>query len=284
MPARLQSNSYGKGEVRITRLFRRPDATIDVCQMTVDITLHGDFADSYIAGDNTRIIATDSMRNTVYVLARRHEFATPEDFAHLLVDHFLATYAHVSGVEIAVEAQPYARLTVDGAPHPHAFQGGGTARHTCHIGRQRNGPTIIHQGIDGLLVLKATASEFANFISDEYRTLPDSHDRIFSTVVKAAWQFNDRPPDYRATRAAATGAILDTFAKHYSLAVQQTLYAMGEAVLDAVPAAARITLTLPNKHHLPFNLAPFKLDNPNLVFHPIDEPYGLIEGTIERTA
>lgn len=282
MPVRLQANCYGKGEVRVTRLFRHADGVIDVCQMTVNVRLHGDFAASYHTGDNTRVIATDSMRNTVYVLARRHEFASPEDFAHLLVDHFLATYAHVSRAEVSLDEQPYTRLTIDGAPHPHAFVGGGSARHTAHVVRNRDGSATIQQGVDGLLVLKATASEFANFVSDEYRTLPDSHDRIFSTVVKADWEFTQRPADYRAARTAAHEALLKTFATHYSLAVQQTLYAMGEAVLAAVPGAARVTLVLPNKHHLPFNLAPFKLDNPNLVFHPIDEPYGLIEGTIER--
>lgn len=282
MPVRLQANCYGKGDVRLTRLFRHANGVIDVCQMSVNVRLHGDFEAAYLDGDNKKVIATDSMRNTVYVLARRHEFASPEDFAHLLVDHFLATYAHVSRAEVRLAEVPYARMTVDGAPHPHAFVGGSSTRHTAHIARDRGADPAITQGVDGLLVLKATASEFADFVSDEYRTLPDSHDRIFSTVVKADWVMSRRPTDYRAARAAAHDALLKTFATHYSLGVQQTEFVMGEAVLAAVPEAARVTLVLPNKHHLPFNLAPFKLDNPNLVFHPVDEPYGLIEATVER--
>lgn len=282
MPARLQANCYGKGDVRLTRLFRHANGVIDVCQMSVSVRLQGDFEAAYLDGDNRKVIATDSMRNTVYVLARRHEFASPEDFGHLLVDHFLATYAHVSRAEARLAEVPYARMTVDGAPHPHAFVGGSSTRHTAHIARDRGADPSITQGVDGLLVLKATASEFADFVSDEYRTLPDSHDRIFSTVVKADWAMARRPASYRAARMAAHDALLKTFATHHSLGVQQTEYVMGEAVLDAVPEATRVTLVLPNKHHLPFNLAPFKLDNPNLVFHPIDEPYGLIEATVER--
>lgn len=284
MGFRLVDNCYGKGDVRLTRLFRRPGGVFDVMQMSVQVRLAGDFEASYTVGDNTQVIATDSMKNTVYVLARRHEFASPEDFGHILVEHFLKTYPHVSRAEVHLGALPYQRLTVDGVPHPHAFVGSGPVRQTFSIVLPRGGaPTTLQQGIDGLLLFKATASEFTDFVTDEYRTLPDSRERIFSTVVKGTWSFASRPADYNGARDAVQGALIKVFAEHYSLAVQQTLQAMGEAALAACPSASTITLVLPNKHHLPVNLAPFGLDNPHMVFQPIDEPYGLIEGTIGRT-
>lgn len=282
MAGNLSQNSYGKSDVRVTRLFRREGARFDVCQMSVNVRLRGDFAASYLEGDNSKVVATDSIRNTVYVLARRHDFETPEDFGHLVAEHFVSTYSHVSSAEVSISAQQYQRLDDAGSPHPFAFVGGGSERSTFSILQDRNGAVRFTQGISGLLVLKATDSEFVGYVRDEYTTLPEMQERIFSTVITAGWSLSKRPASYATARSSVRGAILGVFMKQHSRAVQETLLQMGRAALDACPEAAEISLSLPNKHHLPMDLSPFGLDNPHMVFQPVDEPYGLIEGTVSR--
>jgi urate oxidase len=66
------------------------------------------------------------------------------------------------------------------------------------------------------------------------------------------------------------------------MSVQHTLFDMGRAALDAAPEIARVTLTMPNLHHLLADLSPFGQENPNHIFVPIDEPHGYIEAAIER--
>lgn len=282
MAGDLSQNSYGKSDVRVTRLFRRDAGRFDVCQMSVSVRLRGDFAASYLEGDNSKVVATDSIRNTIYVLARRHDFQTPEDFGHLVAEHFLSTYAHVQSAEVQVTAQQYERLSNGGTPHPFAFVGGGSERATFSILLDRGGVVKSTQGIAGLLVLKATDSEFVGYVRDEYTTLPEMQERIFSTVITAGWNLSKRPASYASSRAAVREAILGVFMNQHSRAVQETLLQMGRKALDACPEAAEISLALPNKHHLPMDLSPFGLDNPHMVFQPVDEPYGLIEGTVSR--
>ena len=137
-------------------------------------------------------------------------------------------------------------------------------------------------GIDDLLVLRTTGSGWEGFVRDEHTTLPETDDRILATIVAARWEYGAQAGD-DATWRAVRDTLLDAFGDHYSPSVQFTLNEMGEAVLERHPAVQRIHLSLPNRHHLLYDLARFGLDNPNVIFHATTEPYGLIEGTIERT-
>ena len=132
------------------------------------------------------------------------------------------------------------------------------------------------------LVLKTTASGFAGFPRCELTTLPETDDRIFSTVISATWDFSAEPASYSAVRERIMTAMLKVFADNFSPSVQVTLYQMAEAALAAAPEIARIHLALPNKHYLLVNLAPFGRSNANEVFTPTDEPHGQIEATVER--
>lgn len=255
----------------------------DLLEFSVSIQLEGDFAASYLLGDNRNVIATDSMKNTVYVLAKENTFDSPETFALLLSRHFPATYPQVRSASVSMEQMRWDRIRFDGKPHPHAFTSGGGERRTAGatVTAKEPGPNLTG-GIAGLQVLKTTHSEFTGFVADRYRTQKDASDRIFATAIDAEWKYTAGAADFNACFDAARSEMLRVFAAHHSLAVQQTLLAMGEAILSACPTIESVELKMPNQHRIPFNLQPFGLENNNEIFVPTDEPYGLITGAVTR--
>lgn len=283
MPNTLAHNAYGKSNVRLTKVTRHPDGRHDLLEVSVDVELHGAFDASYTRGDNSAVVATDTMKNTVYALAKQHTFASIEQFGQLLASHFVANNKHVARATVSLSETPFQRIAVDGKPHPHAFAGGGSERRTATVVVTRESTTI-SSGVDGLLVLKTTASAFKGFARDRYTTLKETDDRIFATILQMTWTYGGAAPcaDYNAAHARARDAALRVFATNFSDAVQQTLYQMGEAVLNVLPEAAEVALTMPNKHRLLANLAPFDLANDNEIFVTTDEPFGLIRGTVKR--
>lgn len=280
MAAVLARHTYGKSRVRLTKVTRRADRH-DLKELTIDIRLEGDFAGSYTRGDNSHIIATDSMKNSVYVLARELPLPDPESFGLVLADFFLTHYTHVSLASIRLTEQPWRRVTVAGQEHPHAFMGGGTEQRTCTVTVTRQ-ERRIESGLEDLLILKTTDSAFRGFIRDRYTTLADTDDRIFATILTAAWRYRDTTADWNRCYDLIRQTLLETFARHQSLSVQQTLYDMGAAALEACDAIEEITLAMPNQHRLLVKLQPFGLDNPNEIFVPTQEPFGLISGTLRR--
>ena len=276
----LTRNAYGKSKVRLTKVTRRPDRH-DLVEWSVDVQLEGNFAAAYTDGDNRLVVATDTMKNTVYALARDHELTNPENFALRLAEHFLAKYEQVSSAAIAIQEQGWQRIDVDGHPHPHAFVGHGPERRVCRVAYSRTDGHL-WAGIEGLLVLKTANSAFRDFHRDELRTLPDTDDRLLATEVSAEWLYASISVDGSACFDLIRKTLLKAFAEHDSLGVQHTLHAMGEAALAACSAIDEISLTMPNRHRLPINLAPFNRINPNEIFVATDEPHGLISGTLRR--
>lgn len=278
----LQHNAYGKSHVRLTNVVRGPHRH-ELNELSVDILLEGDFADSYVSGDNRKIVATDSMKNTVYVLAKENHFQSIEDFALLLCRHFISTYSQVRTATAHIRETRWDRIQVGDRPHPHAFVAGGSERRTCRARLDaKSAKADLTGGITDLQVLRTTGSEFHGFVSDRYRTLKDAHDRIFATSVDAQWPYGSESSDFNAAFTAIRAAPLETFATHHSVAVQQTLLAMGEAALAACPSIQSIELNMPNQHRIPFNLEPFGLENNNEIFVPTNEPYGTISGVVRR--
>jgi urate oxidase len=133
-----------------------------------------------------------------------------------------------------------------------------------------------------LVVLKTRDSAFEGYPRDEFTTLPETRDRILATSITAVWTVRSGLSDFSA-RQRIRAALVETFATHESESVQHTLYAMATAALSAAEEIVDITLTLPNRHHLLVDLAPFGLDNPNEIFVATDQPYGLIEATVRRS-
>jgi urate oxidase len=276
----LSHNSYGKSEVRLTKVTRHADRH-DLKELTVAIQLEGDFAASYAHGDNRCVVATDSMKNAVYALARNHPLTDIESFGQTLADHFMENYAHVTSACIRLDEQAWQRMIINGEVHPHTFIGGSMEKRIATVTRTRPGLRV-EAGVEDLLLLKTTESAFRGFVRDRFTTLSETDDRIFATKLNAQWLYGRATVDWNQAHHRIRATMLEVFARHRSLAVQQTLYAMGEAALDACPEVLEIRLTMPNQHRILVNLQPFGLDNPNVVFVPTDEPFGLISGTLRR--
>ena len=276
----LSGNAYGKSDVRLTKIVRH-GSHHELHEYSVDVLLSGEFDAAYTAGDNRQLIATDSMKNTVYVTAKERDFDGPEAFAALLAEHFTATYPQVVSCLVTVRASAWGRIAVAGQPHDHAFVNSGRELHTATAMSVRGEPVIVTGGLADLLILKSGNSAFRGFVTDRYRTLPDADDRIFATSVTADWAFAG-PADYADAFGRARATLLETFATHVSLGVQQTMFEMGRAVLAAAPAIKSVSLRLPNKHRIPVDLSRFGLTNGNDIFVWTDEPFGDISATVER--
>ncbi len=279
----LSHNAYGKSGIRLTKVINHGDHQ-ELKELTANIQLEGEFENSYLQGDNSSIIATDSMRNTVYVLAAEHDLASIESFAQHLCQHFLTKYPHVQEASVNLIEDLWLRIEAKGKAHPHAFVSAGNEKRSTHVSGDRQGLSVL-SAIENLVVAKTTESEFWGFIRDEFTTLPETHDRIMATSVEATWTYDDdklASIDFNKNYETVRQIVLEVFATHSSLAVQQTLYAMGEAVLKAVGEISEINITMPNQHRIAFNLEPFGKANKNEIFYPIDEPFGLISGTIKR--
>jgi urate oxidase len=279
--ARLGENRYGKSRVRLSRITRHGDRH-EFQEWSVRVLLHGDFESSFTEADNSKILPTDTMKNTVYSVARDFRAATIEMFAMELGDYLLGNNPQVSGASVEIEEKAWERLVVDGEAEATTFKLGGPEVHTVNAVRERSGGWKITSGVDGLVILKTTKSAFTGYIKDKLTTLKPATDRIFGTSATVAWEYAGMVPDYAKVRANIVAALLKEFAAHNSMSVQHTLFDMGSAALAAAPEIARITLTMPNLHHLLADLSPFGQDNPNHIFVPIDEPHGYIEATIER--
>lgn len=281
MSVKIIHNNYGKCRVRLMKVARRGERH-ELQNLTVKIAFEGDFEDVHRTGDNSLVLPTDTMKNTVYTLSHQiEEIEEIEVFASRLADYFLANNNQVTRAVIEIAEHNWTRINVDGEPHQHSFIKGGDEKRTTKVNATRDGATI-ESGVEDLIVLKTTKSGFVGFIKDCYTTLPETKDRIFATSIKAVWSY--------ANAGAATGdawrnvrqTIVETFAEHDSLSVQHTLYAMGEAVLGKFPDVSKIAFSLPNIHCLPIDFTRFGLENDNRIFVPTDEPHGLIEASLSR--
>jgi urate oxidase len=280
MSAALTHHAYGKSHVRLTKVVRHADRH-DLKDLCAAVELEGDFGASYVHGDNSRVVATDTMKNVVFALAKNHALADLESFGQALAGHFLQHYAQVSTATIRLVEQPWQRLVARGRKHPFAFVGGGSEKRTCMVRFTRQGLRV-ESGLDDLALLKTTDSAFAGFVRDAYTTLPEADDRIFATVLSANWLYAEVPADWDRCHHLIRQALLDVFARHKSLSVQHTLHAMGAAALEACSQVEQISLRMPNKHRLLVNLQPFGLENNNEIFVATDEPFGVITGTMRR--
>jgi urate oxidase len=282
----LGPNQYGKAEVRLVHIDRSTPVH-QIKDVNVTSQLIGDFAETHATGDNSAVIATDTQKNTVYALARQHGVGAIEDFALLMARNFVDKYEQVTGARQAVEEYFWERIvTADGSPHDHSFVKGAPEVRTTVVTKDGAAETVI-SGLENVTVLKSTGSEFHGFPDVEFTSLVETDDRIMSTVVSARWRYVgsddvDWDVDWDKTYASVKAIMLDTFAEVHSLSLQQTLYAMGEAVLEAHPEIAEMRLSMPNKHHFLVDMSKWGLDNPNQVWYAADRPYGLIEASIIR--
>ena len=276
----LGQNTYGKSGVRIVKV-RRDTERHELWDLDVAVALEGDFEAAHVSGDNSELLATDTMRNTLYALAKDHLTASIEEFGLALVDHFLEAGPTVERARVNITQFPWDRIGVDGRGHEHSFVRGSGERKARVMGGE-GGERSVGAGLDNLLVMKTTASGWEGFFRDRFTTLPDTNDRILATIVTADWSYGGVGLDFDRLWGGVRDQILATFTDHYSPSVQNTLYRIGEAVLEAYPEVEKIRLSFPNKHHIPYDLSRFGMENEGEIFWATDEPYGLIEGTVER--
>jgi len=291
MPAKLAANRYGKSRVRLMRVTRHDadthnDAFHDVDEWTVQILLTGDFETAHTLGDNSKILATDTMKNTVYFVGRQSTATSMEAYALDLIDYILPRNPQVASAEVVVESTLWKRLTVDGKPFPTGFMRGSDERQTTRISKSQDGSTTITSGLDRLTLMKTANSGFVGYIKESLTTLPETTDRLFATALKAEWPYTPAAiaagVDFNKVRTHLRDTLISTFAKHDSLSVQQTLFAMAEAALAHTTLIDEVYMLMPNKHQLLAQLDRLGQDNPNHIFIPTDEPHGTIEATIRR--
>ncbi len=280
MGAKLVDHQYGKSRVRVLKVLR-DGATHTLKELDVSVRLSGDFESSYTSGDNSKVVLTDTMKNTVNVLAKDALGEETERFAIVLARHFLEKYAQVQRVTIKTWERLWDRLEIDGTPHPHSFTHVQGARPTVQVAASA-GSLMVQSGIEDLLLLKSTASSFKDYPKDEFTTLPETDDRVFATSLAAGWTWSREPAGYRAGNKTILDALVRPFALNHSPSVQTTLFQMGEAALAACAQIDRVHLAMPNKHYPPIDLSRFGRENRHEIFLPTDEPHGQIEATLTR--
>ena len=275
----LGDNQYGKAETHVVRV-TKSGGTHEVKDLTVTIALAGDFAETHISGDNSKVVPTDTQKNTVFAFARE-PIPEIEDFGLRLARHFVSEFASVYRARVHIDEVAWAHIGVAGKPHDHAFVRAGSEKRTTTVTCSDDGSWVV-SGVGDLVVLKSTGSEFHGFIRDRFTTLPETNERILATSVVARWRHAGTQVDWAKSYAEVRRLLLESFALKHSLSLQQTLYTMGEAVLQARPEVAEIRMSMLNKHHFVVDLSPFGMANENEVFYASDRPFGQIEGTVTR--
>jgi len=295
MPS-LASARYGKDNVRVYKVHRNQETGVQtVTEMTVCCLLEGAIETSYTEADNSVVVATDSIKNTIYIKAKEHPVDPPELYASHLGQHFLDRYPHISAAHVKVIVHRWTRMEIDGKPHPHSFYRDGEEKRTIELAATRDGITI-NSGISGLTVLKSTGSAFHGFVRDEYTSLGETWDRILSTDVDATWTWKKFPTiaaveegvgRFNTAWEAARNITMKTFAEDESASVQNTMYKMCEQILEAVPETEVIGYSLPNKHYFEIDLSWHKgyknTGKDAEVYAPQSGPNGLIKCEVSRS-
>ncbi|HET6877383.1 MAG TPA: urate oxidase [Jatrophihabitans sp.] len=276
----LGPNQYGKAETRVVRIFRDTPRH-EIRDLNVSTSLRGDFADAHVSGDQANVLPTDSQKNTCYAFAKQKGIGAIEDYALELARHFVSDIAPVAAARVEVEEYAWDRVVVGGVEHDHAWVRRGGDVRTTQVTVDDSQETVV-SGLRDLVLLKSTGSEFRGFLQDGYTTLAETDDRVLATSLVARWRCLGTSVAWDESYADVRRLLIERFAQPHSRALQQTLWGMGKAVLEARPEIAEITLSAPNKHHFLVDLAPFGLDNRGEVFHAADRPYGLIEATVSR--
>lgn len=296
--ASIASARYGKDNVRVYKVERDAATGVQtVTEMTVCVLLEGAIDISYTKADNSVVVATDSMKNTVYIKAKEHPVNPPELFASYLGTHFIEKYPHITTANINIITHRWTRMTIDGKPHPHSFYRDGNETRIVEAVVKKGKGIEIRSGIQGLLVLKSTGSQFHGFVRDEFTTLPEVWDRILSTDVDCGWSwktFSGLPavvhatPKFNKAWEDSRAITMKTFAEEDSPSVQNTMYKMCQFILDAVPEVENVDYALPNKHYFEIDLSWHKgtknTGKDAEVYAPQSGPNGLIEVKVARTA
>jgi urate oxidase len=275
----LGANRYGKAQIRLVRVVRRPGAH-RLRDLTVAIALEGDFTAAHVDGDNELVVATDTMKNTAYAFAKEHLDGSLETYGRALADHFL-DFEQVDRASVSIREHGWTPINMPNGPAPDAFVRAGSATRIATVVADLGGTTI-EAGVEDLVVMKTARSAFSGFPRDRYTTLRDADDRIMATKVTAIWRYGSPDLASDELHGAVQATLLEVFADHDSPSVQTSIWLMARAILERHEEVAEVRMALPNLHHWLVDLSPFGLDNDNEIFIATTEPHGLIEATVRR--
>lgn len=275
----LGANRYGKSAIRLVKIVRAPGRD-RIRDLTVAIALDGDFSAAHTDGDNSLVIATDTMKNTVYAMASEHLTGSIESFGRVLAGHFLE-FPQVARATISLQEHRWSPIAAQGGPAPYAFMRTGDFTRTAVVAATRESIEL-EAGVQDLTVMKTTKSAFAGFPRDGYTTLRDVDDRIMATKVTASWRYGTVDLEWDDVFEGVLKTLLDVLAEHFSPSVQNSIWIMGRAILERHAAVDEVRMVLPNLHHWPVDLSPFGQDNRGEIFVATTEPHGLIEATVRR--
>jgi urate oxidase len=280
----LGKNQYGKAENRVVRIYR-DNPRHEIHDVNVSTCLRGDFSAAHLVGDQGDVLPTDTQKQTAYAYAKEKGLLSIEDYGLALARHFVHDVEPVEGARIEIDEYAWERAIVDGTEHDYTWIRKGQEVRTAAITVDAEGEWVVG-GLKDMVILKSTGSEFAGYLEDTYTILEPTHDRVMATSLVAQWRYHRTGSDWdigwEATYAGIKTQLVKQFALVQSLALQQTLYEMGKAVLETYPFIAEVRLSAPNKHHFVYDLSPFGLENNREVFHADDRPYGLIQATVTR--
>lgn len=277
----LRANRYGKAETRVVRILR--DGPVhEIRDLNVSTSLSGDFAAAHTDGDQSKVLPTDTQKNTAFAYAKIHGVDSCEDYALALGSRLLEACPAATSAQVRVEEYSWNRLG------DHAFARNGGEVRTCVVTLARDGGrdgAHVISGLQDLVLLKSTGSEFKGFLTDEFTTLAEADDRILATALVARWRHAGTDVDWNYSYGRVRELLVSTFANTYSRALQETLHLMGTAVLENEPGIAEIRFSAPNKHHFLVDFSSFQVEglrNDGEVFVAADRPYGLIEAQVAR--
>ncbi|EJD06754.1 uricase [Fomitiporia mediterranea MF3/22] len=306
----LSAARYGKDKVRVLRVVRG-EGWHDVVEYEVCALVEGDISTSYTQADNSVVVATDSIKNITYYIAKTSAFVlVPEIFGLHLGAFLLGKYEHLHRAFITVTQLRWQRITVDGKKHPNSFWRDGDEKRTVNIEidatQGKDAMTArVTSGIRDLLVLKSTGSAFSGFVRDEFTTLVEVDDRILSTSIDLQYEFASislgehkslekkleeikKSHEFDRFAARAREITLAIFAKDESASVQATLFRMATEIIKENQHVQRASYALPNKHYVPVDMKYIGVDNMTPakaeVFCPLAAPSGLITASVDRRA
>jgi urate oxidase len=276
----LGPNQYGKAENRVVRIYRDTPRH-EIRDVNVSTSLRGDFTDAHLTGDQRDVLPTDTQKQTCYAYAKEKGIGEIETYGLDLARHFVNDIEPVTGARVQVEEYDWERVN----DHNHTWvRKGQEVRQTVVTvdGKGDSQRTWVVSGLKNLVVLKSTGSQFWGYHEDDYTILKPTTDRVMSTSLVAWWRYNTVDIDFGKVYDDVRALMLQAYADVESLALQQTLFEMGKAALEAHSEIAEVKLSAPNIHHFVYDLSPFGLENNNEVFHADDRPYGLIQATVQR--
>jgi len=245
-----QRHYYGKGDViayRLNRDSRTPAGQNPVFGASVLMLLYGDaFWPTYTTGDNSSLIATDSMKNFIQRETMNFVGYDLEGYCAFLAEKFLKQYPQVEGLQVSADQIPYEPLD---RAKPVTFFPSGPDRARAQVELGHKGFIEVKSAIRGFKLLRLSGSAFKGFVRDEYTTLPDLHDRPLYMWLDLEWSYT-RPEDGFAGGAATARArqiVHEVFSSFESGSIQQVIYQMGARLLAEIPSMAEVHLEANNR-------------------------------------